>query len=159
MVYIWSMYNLHMVIHRYGLIQTHPTLTSSHRMRAHLCGLQNGWMTLIFKATVLTGEYPKWLTLLRFCIFKTSDFRQAVVAPIFNPCTWRHRQVICVSLRPAWSTEYVPGQWGLHRNHVSKNKQKFLDFKIFRFLNHLWFYTWLMFFLSLWLGVRDGHPT
>jgi hypothetical protein len=47
------------------------------------------------------------------------------VAHAFNPSTWEAEAGGFLSSRPAWSTEWVPGQPGLHkRNPVSKNKNK-----------------------------------
>jgi hypothetical protein len=47
-----------------------------------------------------------------------------VVAQAFSPSTWEAEAGEFLSLRPAWSTKWVPGQWGLHRNPVSKNQPK-----------------------------------
>jgi hypothetical protein len=46
-----------------------------------------------------------------------------VVAHAVNPSTWEAEAGGFLSLRPAWSTEQVPGQPGLQRNPVLKNKQ------------------------------------
>jgi hypothetical protein len=46
--------------------------------------------------------------------------RQAVVAHAFNPSTWEADAGRFLSLRPAWSTERVPGQPGLHRENLSR---------------------------------------
>jgi len=35
------------------------------------------------------------------------------------PALRRHRQVDVLSVRPAWSTEQVPGQLGLHKETLS----------------------------------------
>ena len=49
---------------------------------------------------------------------------QAVVAHIFNPCTWEAEAGGSLSSRPASSAEQVPGQPGLHRETLSgKPKQ------------------------------------
>jgi hypothetical protein len=48
-----------------------------------------------------------------------------VVAHAFNPNTWEAEAGVFLSLRPAWSTKWVPGQPGLHRETLSwKNKTK-----------------------------------
>ena len=47
-----------------------------------------------------------------------------MVAHTFNPSTWEAEAGGFLSSRPAWSTEWVPGQPGLQRNPVSKNKTK-----------------------------------
>ena len=49
----------------------------------------------------------------------------AVVAHTFNPRTWKAEAGRFLSLRPAWSIEWAPGQPGLHRETPSqKNKKK-----------------------------------
>jgi hypothetical protein len=48
----------------------------------------------------------------------------AVVAHIFNPSTWEAEAGRFLSLRPAWSTEHVPSQPGLHRETLSQKKKK-----------------------------------
>ena len=53
-----------------------------------------------------------------------------LVAHTFNPSTWEAEAGEFLSLRPAWSTEWVPGQPGLYRETLSwkttkiKNKIK-----------------------------------
>jgi hypothetical protein len=50
-----------------------------------------------------------------------------VVAHAFNPGTWEVEAGRFLSSRPAWSTERVPGQPGLHKETLSrktKNKTK-----------------------------------
>jgi hypothetical protein len=44
---------------------------------------------------------------------------QAVVAHAFNPSTWEAEAGRSLSLRPAWSIEWILGQPGLHRKTVS----------------------------------------
>jgi hypothetical protein len=47
------------------------------------------------------------------------------VAHTFNPSTWEAEAGGFLSSKPAWSTECVPGQSGLHRETLSrKTKQK-----------------------------------
>jgi hypothetical protein len=48
---------------------------------------------------------------------------QTVVAHAFNPSTWEAEAGGFLSSRLAWSTEWVPGQPGLHRETLSQNKQ------------------------------------
>jgi hypothetical protein len=56
-----------------------------------------------------------------------SDSCQAVVAHALNPSTWEAEAGGFLSLRPAWSTKWVPGQPGLHRETLSwKEKKKWL---------------------------------
>jgi hypothetical protein len=48
-----------------------------------------------------------------------------MVAHAFNPSTWEAEAGRFLSSRPAWSTERVPGQPGLHRETLPrKNKTK-----------------------------------
>jgi hypothetical protein len=46
------------------------------------------------------------------------------VAHVFTPCTWEAEAGRFLSSRPPWSTEWVPGQPGLHRETLSQKKQK-----------------------------------
>jgi hypothetical protein len=57
----------------------------------------------------------------------TQNLSWAVVAHTFNSSTWEVEAGRFLSLRPAWSTEWVPRQLGLHRETLSwktKKKQK-----------------------------------
>jgi hypothetical protein len=55
---------------------------------------------------------------------KNSSWCWVVVAHAFNPSTWEAVAGGFLSLRPAWSTEWVPGQPGLYRETLSwKTKQ------------------------------------
>jgi hypothetical protein len=48
-----------------------------------------------------------------------------MVVHAFNPSTWEAEAGRFLSSRPAWSTEWVPGQPGLQRETLSgKQKQK-----------------------------------
>jgi hypothetical protein len=47
-----------------------------------------------------------------------------MVAHAFNPSTWEAEAGGFLSSRPAWSTEWVPGQPGLHRETLSWKKPK-----------------------------------
>jgi hypothetical protein len=47
-----------------------------------------------------------------------------VVAHTFNPSTQEAEAGGFLSSRPAWSTEWVPGQQGLHRETLSQNQNK-----------------------------------
>jgi hypothetical protein len=50
------------------------------------------------------------------------EHSQAVVAHAFNPSTREAEAGGFLSSRPAWSTERVPGQPGLHREILSRKK-------------------------------------
>jgi hypothetical protein len=56
-----------------------------------------------------------------------SHFSRAVVAHAFNLSTWEAETGRFLSSRPAWSTKWVPGQPGLHRETLSwkRNNKKF----------------------------------
>jgi hypothetical protein len=47
-----------------------------------------------------------------------------VVAHAFNPNTWEVEAGRFLSSRPAWSTKWVPGQPGLHRETLSRKTKK-----------------------------------
>ena len=47
-----------------------------------------------------------------------------MVAHAFNPSTWEAEAGGFLSSRPAWSTEWVPGQPGLHRETLYGKKTK-----------------------------------
>jgi hypothetical protein len=50
--------------------------------------------------------------------------KSGVVVHAFNPSTWEAEAGGSLSSRPAWSTEWVPGQPGLHRETLSRKNQK-----------------------------------
>ena len=50
---------------------------------------------------------------------KIRKISQVVVAHTFDLSTWEAEAGRSLSLRPAWSTERVPGQPGLHRETLS----------------------------------------
>jgi hypothetical protein len=47
-----------------------------------------------------------------------------VVVHAFNPSTWEAETGGFLSSRPVWPTKWVPGQPGLHRETLSRKKQK-----------------------------------
>jgi hypothetical protein len=51
-------------------------------------------------------------------------FSRAVVAHAFSPSTLEAEAGGFLSSRPAWSTEWVPGQPGLHRETLSRKTNK-----------------------------------
>jgi hypothetical protein len=56
---------------------------------------------------------------------KNHVLEPGVVAHTFNPNTWEAEAGGFLSSRPAWSTEWVPGQPGLYRETLSqKTKNK-----------------------------------
>jgi hypothetical protein len=52
-----------------------------------------------------------------------------VVAHAFNPSTREAEAGEFLSSRPAWSTKWVPGQPGLHRETLSRKKNKKMERK------------------------------
>jgi hypothetical protein len=55
-----------------------------------------------------------------FAASKYPAFLRVVVAHAFNPSTWEAEAGRFLSSRPAWSTEWVPGQPGLYRETLSR---------------------------------------
>jgi hypothetical protein len=51
---------------------------------------------------------------------KKLRFSQAVVVHAFSPSTWEAEAGGFLSSRPAWSTEWVPGQPEIHRETLSR---------------------------------------
>jgi hypothetical protein len=49
---------------------------------------------------------------------------RAVVVHTFNSSTWEAEAGRFLSSRPAWSTKWVPGQPGLHRETLSRKTRK-----------------------------------
>ena len=58
------------------------------------------------------------------CLLKVLILEPGVVAHAFNPSTWEAEAGGFQSLRPAWSTDRVPGQPGLYRETLSRKKKK-----------------------------------
>jgi hypothetical protein len=50
--------------------------------------------------------------------------RHAGVSHTFNPRTWEAEAGRFLSSRPAWSTEGVPGEPGLHKETLSQKQNK-----------------------------------
>jgi hypothetical protein len=67
------------------------------------------------------------------------NFLLAVVAHAFNPSTWEAEAGGFLSLRPAWSTEWVPGQPGLYRETLSGG---WGDLVLGHFQAHISKFTW-----------------
>jgi hypothetical protein len=56
--------------------------------------------------------------------FKKNTHEPGVVAHAFNPSTWEADASGFLKSSPAWSTEYVPGQPGLHRETLFRKTKK-----------------------------------
>jgi hypothetical protein len=52
------------------------------------------------------------------------DLEPGVVAHAFSPSTWEAEAGGFLSLRPAWSTKWAPGQLGLYRETLSRKHKK-----------------------------------
>jgi hypothetical protein len=64
-----------------------------------------------------------------------------MVAHAFNPSTWETKAGRFLSSRPALSTEWVPGQPGLHRETLSwkiKEKEREKNKKAIRYRESIW---------------------
>ena len=71
-------------------------------------------------------SFGKYVTFNSHVLTLSRNRSRAVVARAFNPSTWEAEAGGFLSSRPAWSTEWVPGQLGQHRETLSqktKNKQ------------------------------------
>ena len=68
---------------------------------------------------------PGWpRTQKSMCLCLPSAGIKGVVAHAFNPSTREAEADGFLSSRPAWSTEWVPGQPGLHRETLSRKTKK-----------------------------------
>ena len=72
------------------------------------------------------AQYKKTVAFPYPELFKSILTMKGVVAHAFNHRTWKAKAgQISVRSKSAWSTEWIPGQPGLHRETLSwKNKQK-----------------------------------
>jgi hypothetical protein len=70
---------------------------------------------------------------------------RAVVAHAFNLSAWEAESGRFLSSGPAWSTEWIPGQSGLHKETLSwKKKKKIKINKIFqRYKTQMFFLEWI----------------
>jgi hypothetical protein len=57
-------------------------------------------------------------------LLKNQLSSRAVVVHAFDPSTWVAEAGGFLSSRPAWSTELVPGQPGLHRETLSRKTKR-----------------------------------
>ena len=80
--------------------------------------------------------------ILFFSSLNNSCLSWAVVAHAFNLSTWEAEAGRFLSFRPAWSTEWVPGQPGLYRETLSrkpnqKKKMRLIEDYLEGWLLHL----------------------
>jgi hypothetical protein len=92
-----------------------PT-TPGNRHPSECCGNTCGVLICSQKSFLLYWIPTSWW-------MKTYS-RWAVVAHAFNPSTWEAEAGGFLSSRPAWSTEWVPGQPGLYRETLSRKTKK-----------------------------------
>jgi hypothetical protein len=64
------------------------------------------------------------VTQIRICMQRQTNWKLGVVAHAFNPSTLEAEAGRSLSSRPAWSTEWVSGQPGLHRETLSLKTNK-----------------------------------
>jgi hypothetical protein len=72
------------------------------------------------------GNIPKRCSILlheNMYILK-NQLSHRVVVHVFNPSAWEAEAGGFLSSRPAWSTEWVPGQPGLHSETLSQKTNK-----------------------------------
>jgi hypothetical protein len=98
-------------------------LLSSFKIKFALCWLTTpghaDWPGVWFIYSVTHHRGGNWFF---FCHWEK---KSGMVAHTFNPSTWEAEAGGFLSSRPAWSTEWVPGQPGLYRETLSrKTKQK-----------------------------------
>ena len=87
-------------------------------------GIQASWSNKpTHPVSLVITSPPDRLALLSLPIQNTL-FRPGLLAHTFNPSTWEAEAGGFPSSKPAWSTEWVPGQPGLHRETLSRKKKK-----------------------------------
>jgi hypothetical protein len=74
--------------------------------------MQNSWLL----------QYHIYLHTAMLFAMMIIDWTWAVVVHTFNSSTWEAETGRFLSPRPAWSTEWIPGQPGLHRETLSWKK-------------------------------------
>ena len=85
------------------------------------------------KSRTFAKSYSVWFFIFLyvnriFCLLFSWKIKKkigwAMVVHTFNPSTLEAEAGRFLSYRPAWSTEWFPGQQGLHRETISWNKTK-----------------------------------
>jgi hypothetical protein len=107
--------------------------------------------------------HAKLLVLLRvswLCKWTLKKSSQpGMVAHAFNPSTWEAEAGEFLSSRPAWSTEWIPGQPGLHSVTLSRKKKKSSHARfwsiIFAYLNQGYFEIRLSFLFMNYFPMRN----
>jgi hypothetical protein len=65
-----------------------------------------------------------WIYIYHFMCISKLTYKPGVVAHAFNPSIWEAEAGRFLSSRPAWSTKWVPGQPGLHKETLSWKTKK-----------------------------------
>jgi hypothetical protein len=87
-------------------------------IRFHGAGVTSGWQPPNVKSSLFSAE---------ICFFKKKkENKPGIVVHAFNPSTREAEAGGFLSLRPAWSTKWVPGQPGLYRETLSLKKKKWV---------------------------------
>jgi hypothetical protein len=82
-----------------------------------------------FQSSTITEKWMNacihtYVTYIWTCLRSEGEGQVVVVVHAFNPSYWEAEAGGFLSSRPAWSTEWVPRQPGLHRGTLSRKKQK-----------------------------------
>jgi hypothetical protein len=93
---------------------THTHTPAFTHMSIHNCLF---YFHFLGRSIPLTPQVP--YSLLKFCGYTVIWLCLVVVVHTSNPSTWEAEAGRFLSLRPAWSIEWVPGQPGLHRETLS----------------------------------------
>jgi hypothetical protein len=83
----------------------------------------NYWATCLTQWKI-GPAHAFWFFLKLDKTFIKTNHKPGVVAHAFNPSTREAEAGGFLSSRPAWSTEWVPGQPGLHREALSRKTKK-----------------------------------
>jgi hypothetical protein len=78
--------------------------------------ISSSWGHLVYTSSSRTAS--AWETLSQ-----KAKIQLGVLTHAFNPSTWEAEAGGFLSLRPAWSIEWVPGQPGLHRETLTWGKK------------------------------------
>jgi hypothetical protein len=90
------------------------------------------WIRKTKKDKSFLDAWERCITVLTFLVAvakcttttTTTKMEPGMVANAFNPSIWEAETGGFLSSRPAWSTEWVPGQPGLYRETLSQNKKQ-----------------------------------
>jgi hypothetical protein len=95
----------------------------SYEAKKHHVSRVSPWRVLSPHENLIERNRTKHKSSFKFT--ESQDFvPRTVVEHAFNPSPWEAEAGGSLSLRPAWSTEWVPGQPGLYREILSRKKKK-----------------------------------